>query len=91
MLRILAMGSPTGLGGGVSGWNYWPLLGFFGSLLLLRYVVDVRIRVPVVLACIVIGTLFAAAVDAWGIATGLAAAVAIALLARLLRLTPHAR
>ena len=90
MLRLLAMGSPTGLGGGVSGWNYWPLLGFFGSLLLLRYVVDVRIRVPVVIACIVIGTLFAAAVDAWGIAAGCAAAVAIALFARLLRLTPHA-
>jgi len=38
----------------------------------------------------VIGTLFAAAVDAWGIAAGCAAAVAIALFARLLRLTPHA-
>ena len=88
---MLAMGSPTGLGGGVPGWNYWPILGFVGSLILLRYVVDLRIRVPVVIACIVIGTLFAAAVDAWGIAAAMAAAVAIALLARLLRLTPHTR
>lgn len=91
MLRAIALGSPTGLGGGVSGWNYWPLVGFFGSLLLLRYVVDVHIRIPLIIACLVLGTLFAAAVDAWGVAAGCAAAVAIALFARLLRLTPHAR
>jgi hypothetical protein len=91
MFRTIALGAPTGLGGGAPGWNYWPLVGFFGSLLLLRYVVDVRIRAPLVIACFVIGSIFAAVVDAWGIAAGLAAAVALALLARLFRLTPHAR
>jgi hypothetical protein len=85
----LALGVPLPLGGGASEWDYWPLVGAIGSLLLLRYVVDVRLRWPVVLGCLLLGTIFASAVDAWGIVVGLAAAVGLALFARLLRLAPH--
>ena len=90
MLRWLAMGTPAGLGGGgAAGFDFWPLVGFFGAILLLRYVVDVRVRVPVILGCLVVGTLFASVVNALGIAFGLAAAVGLAQFARLLRLSPH--
>jgi len=65
--------------------------GFIGSLLLLRYVVDVRLRWPLVLACLLLGTIFASVVDAWGISTGLGLGMGIALLARLARPAPQAR
>jgi hypothetical protein len=89
MLRSIAMGVPFPLGGGSSEWDYWPLAGFVGSLLLLRYVVDVQLRWPLVIGCLLLGTIFGSMVDAWGIATGLAAALGLALFARLLRLAPH--
>ena len=76
-------------GGGSSEWDYWPLVGVIGSLLLIRYVVDVRLRWPVVVGCLLLGTIFASMVDAFGIVIGLAAAVGLALFARLLRLAPH--
>ncbi len=89
MLRFLAMGTPLPLGGPSSGWDYWPAAGFIGSLLLLRYVVDVQLRWPLVVGCVLLGTIFASVVDAWGIATGLAFGVGVALFVRLFRLAPH--
>ena len=92
MLRFIAMGVPLPLGGGApSEWDYWPVAGFIGSLLLLRFVVDVRLRWPLVLGCLLLGTIFASVVDAWGIATGLGAGMGLALLARLARLSPYPR
>jgi hypothetical protein len=87
---FLAMGVPLPLGGPSSAWDYWPVAGFIGSLWLLRYVVDVRLRWPLVLSCLLLGTIFASVVDAWGISAGLASAMGIALLARLVRAAPHA-
>jgi len=87
----VGMGVPLPLGGPSSGWDYWPLAGFIGCLLLLRFVVEVRLRWPLVLTCLLLGTVFASMVDAWGIAVGLGAAMGLALLARLTRPAPHPR
>jgi hypothetical protein len=89
MLRFLAMGVPLPLGGPNSAWDYWPVVGFIGCLLLLRYVVDVPLRWPLVLSSLLVGTIFASVVDAWGISTGLALGMGIALLVRLARAAPH--
>jgi hypothetical protein len=94
MLRLIAMGVPFPLGdpsSATSGWDFWPVAGFIGCLMLLRYVVEVRLHWPLVLACLILGTILASVVDAWGIPAGLGMAMAGAMLARLLRPTLHFR
>jgi hypothetical protein len=87
MLRLIAMGVPFPLGDPSSastGWDFWPVAGFIGCLLLLRYVVEVRLQWPLVLACLLLGTILASVVNALGIPAGLGVAMAAAMMARLL-------
>lgn len=94
MLHLIAMGVPFPLGdpsSGATGWDFWPVAGFIGCLLLMRYVVEVRLHWPLVLACLILGTILASVVDAWGIPAGLGLAMAGAMVARLLRPAPHLR
>lgn len=91
MLRLIATGVPLPLGGPPSSWDYWPIAGFIGSLLLLRYVVEVRLNWPLVIGCLLLGTILASVVDTWGIAAGLGAALGLAVAARLTLPAPHPR
>jgi hypothetical protein len=79
---LIAVGSPFGLGGHTTGWDFWPLLGIVGCLLLLRFVLEVRLRLPFLLGSVILGSVFASVVDVWGVAIGLGAAIALALAAR---------
>jgi hypothetical protein len=92
MLRVIALGVPFPLGNpgsGATGWDLWPAVGFIGCLLLLHYVVEVQLRWPLVLICIILGTILASVVNAWGTAAGLGLAMAGAMMARLLRPAFH--
>ena len=84
MPAFIALGSPFGLGGHTPGWDFWPLLGVVVCLLLLHFVLEVRIRLPFVLGSVILGSVFASVVNAWGVAIGLGAAMALALAARLI-------
>lgn len=84
MFGAVAMGSPFGLGGGAPGWDFWPLLGFVGCLLLLRFVLEVRISLPLALGCVILGSVFASVVNVWGVAIGFGGAMALAFAARLI-------
>jgi hypothetical protein len=81
---LIAVGSPFGLGGQTPGWDFWPLLGIVGCLLLLRFVLEVRIGLPFVLGSVIVGSVFASVVNVWGVSIGLGAAMALAFAARLI-------
>lgn len=81
---IIAVGSRLGLGGNSPGWDFWPLLGIVGCLLLVRFVIEVRIRIPFVLGSVISGSVFASVVNVWGVAAGLGLAIALAFVVRLI-------
>lgn len=78
------MGSPLGLGGRSPGWDFWPLVGILACLLLLRFVIEVRLRLPLVLGSVVLGSVFASVVNAYGVTVGFGTAIALAFAVRLI-------
>lgn len=60
------------------------MLGVAVCLLLLRFVLEVRIRPLFLLGSVILGSVFASVVNAWGVAIGLGAAMGLAFAARLI-------
>ena len=84
VFSLISMGSPLGLSGRSSGWDFWPLVGILACLVLLRFVIEVRLRIPLVLGSVILGSVFASVVNVCGVAAGLGTAIALAFAVRLI-------
>ena len=72
------------MGGTTAGWDFWPLLGIVGCLLLVRFVIEVRIRLPFVLGSVIFGSVFASVVNVRGVAVASGVAISLAFAVRLI-------